>query len=247
MKKQTSLLYGIHPVKEALESGHTIDKVWIIEGHLQGQLYELMGMFRNRGIIWKQVPAVKLNSLVNGNHQGIVISLSVVDFAKIENVVDMAYEMGEDPFILVLDGITDVRNFGAIARTASCSGIHGIVVPEVGSAPIGPDAMKTSAGALMHIPVCRTQSLHHTLKYLKNAGLRIIGTSEKTANLLFEQDLSGPLAIVMGSEDTGMEKETEKMCDDFVRIPISTRGVESLNVSVATGVVVYEVIRQRTK
>ncbi len=247
MKKQTSLLYGIHPVKEALESGHTIDKVWIIEGHLQGQLYELMGMFRNRGIIWKQVPAVKLNSLVNGNHQGIVISLSVVDFAKIENVVDMAYEMGEDPFILVLDGITDVRNFGAIARTASCSGIHGIVVPEVGSAPIGPDAMKTSAGALMHIPVCRTQSLHHTLKYLKNAGLRIIGTSEKTENLLFEQDLSGPLAIVMGSEDTGMEKETEKMCDDFVRIPISTRGVESLNVSVATGVVVYEVIRQRTK
>jgi 23S rRNA (guanosine2251-2'-O)-methyltransferase len=247
MKKQTSLLYGIHPVKEALESGHTIDKVWIIEGHLQGQLYELMGMFRNRGIIWKQVPAVKLNSLVNGNHQGIVISLSVVDFAKIENVVDMAYEMGEDPFILVLDGITDVRNFGAIARTASCSGIHGIVVPEVGSAPIGPDAMKTSAGALMHIPVCRTQSLHHTLKYLKNAGLRIVGTSEKTANLLYEQDLTGPIAIVMGSEDTGMEKETEKMCDDFVRIPISTRGVESLNVSVATGVVVYEVIRQRTK
>lgn len=247
MKKQTSLLYGIHPVKEALESGHTIDKVWIIEGHLQGQLYELMGMFRNRGIIWKQVPAVKLNSLVNGNHQGIVISLSVVDFAKIENVVDMAYEMGEDPFILVLDGITDVRNFGAIARTASCSGIHGIVVPEVGSAPIGPDAMKTSAGALMHIPVCRTQSLHHTLKYLKNAGLRIIGTTEKTENVLYEQDLSGPLAIVMGSEDTGMEKETEKMCDDFVRIPISTRGVESLNVSVATGVVVYEVIRQRTK
>lgn len=247
MKKQTSLLYGIHPVKEALESGHTIDKVWIIEGHLQGQLYELMGMFRNRGIIWKQVPAVKLNTLVNGNHQGIVISLSVVDFAKIENVVDMAYEMGEDPFILVLDGITDVRNFGAIARTASCSGIHGIVVPEVGSAPIGPDAMKTSAGALMHIPVCRTQSLHHTLKYLKNAGLRIIGTTEKTENVLYEQDLSGPLAIVMGSEDTGMEKETEKMCDDFVRIPISTRGVESLNVSVATGVVVYEVIRQRTK
>jgi 23S rRNA (guanosine2251-2'-O)-methyltransferase len=171
----------------------------------------------------------------------------VVDFAKIENVVDMAYEMGEDPFILVLDGITDVRNFGAIARTASCSGIHGIVVPEVGSAPIGPDAMKTSAGALMHIPVCRTQSLHHTLKYLKNAGLRIVGTSEKTANLLYEQDLTGPIAIVMGSEDTGMEKETEKMCDDFVRIPISTRGVESLNVSVATGVVVYEVIRQRTK
>lgn len=247
MKKQTSLLYGIHPVKEALESGHTIDKVWIIEGHLQGQLYELMGMFRNRGIIWKQVPAVKLNTLVNGNHQGIVISLSVVDFAKIENVVDMAYEMGEDPFILVLDGITDVRNFGAIARTASCSGIHGIVVPEVGSAPIGPDAMKTSAGALMHIPVCRTQSLHHTLKYLKNAGLRIIGTTEKTENVLYEQDLSGPLAIVMGSEDTGMEKETEKMCDNFVRIPISTRGVESLNVSVATGVVVYEVIRQRTK
>ena len=247
MKKQTSLLYGIHPVKEALESGATIDKVWIIEGHLQGQLYELMGMFRNRGIIWKQVPAVKLNSLVKGNHQGIVISLSVVDFAKIENVVDMAYEQGEDPFILVLDGITDVRNFGAIARTASCAGIHGIVGPEVGSAPIGPDALKTSAGALMHIPVCRTQSLHHTLKYLKNAGLRVVGATEKTQNELYEQDLQGPIAIVMGSEDTGMDKETAKMCDDFVRIPISKRGVDSLNVSVATGVVVYEIIRQRTK
>jgi 23S rRNA (guanosine2251-2'-O)-methyltransferase len=245
MKKQTSLIYGIHPVKEALESGQTIDKVWLQEGHLQGQLFELMGMFRNRGIIWKQVPMVKLNSLVKGNHQGVVVSLSAVDFARIEHVVDMAYAQGEDPFVLVLDGITDVRNFGAIARTAACAGIHGIVVPEVGSAPIGPDALKTSAGALMHIPVCRTQSLHHTLKFLKNSGLKVVGATEKTDEVLFGQDLTGPVAIVMGSEDTGLDKETMKMCDAFVRIPISKKGVDSLNVSVATGVVVYEVIRQR--
>jgi 23S rRNA (guanosine2251-2'-O)-methyltransferase len=183
--------------------------------------------------------------LVSGNHQGVVVSLSVVDFAKIENVVDMAYAQGEDPFILVLDGITDVRNFGAIARTAACAGIHGIVVPETGGAPLGPDALKTSAGALMRIPVCRTQSLHHTLKFLKNSGLKIIGATEKTEDILYGQDLSGPIAVVMGSEESGLDKETMKMCDSFVRIPISKKGVDSLNVSVATGVVVYEILRQR--
>lgn len=245
--KKESFVYGIHPVIEALESGKTIDKVWIQEGQLQGQLKEILMMFRDRGIIWKQVPIEKLNSLTHGNHQGVVIALSAIDFAKLEDVVASVYEHGEDPLILVLDGITDVRNFGAIARTAACAGVHAIVVPEKGGAALGPDAVKTSAGALFKIPVCRTQSLYHTIKQLQNSGLQIVGATEKGADNLFESQLSGPLAVIMGSEESGLSADVWKLCDQKLKIPLSPNGVESLNVSVATGIFVYEVFKQRAK
>ena len=247
MKKTTSLLYGIHPVRESIESGKTIDKVWIQEGRLQGQLAELLTLFRDNRILWRQVPSEKLNSLVRGNHQGVVISLSVVDFVSLEEIVQHAFEKGEDPFVLVLDGVTDVRNFGAIARTASCAGVHGILVPELGSAPLSPDALKTSAGALLKIPVSRTNSLHHALKFLKNSGLQIYGATEKAKQNLYSATFEGPVALVMGSEDSGISNDAMKMCDDLVSIPIMKSGVESLNVSVAAGISIYEVLRQRTK
>lgn len=246
--KKESFVYGIHPVIEALESGKTIDKVWIQEGQLQGQLKDILMMLRDKGIIWKQVPVPKLNTLTNnGNHQGVVVALSAIDFAKLEDVIAMVYENGEDPLVLVLDGITDVRNFGAIARTAACAGVHAIVVPEKGGAALGPDAVKTSAGALFKIPVCRTQSMYHTVKQLQNSGLQIVGATEKGADNLFESQLSGPMAVIMGSEESGLSADVWKLCDQKLKIPLSPMGVESLNVSVATGIFVYEVFRQRAK
>jgi len=247
MKSNQSLIYGIHPVIEALESGKTIDKVWIQEGFQTGQLAEIIQLLKNRRIIWRQVPPSKLNSLVRGNHQGIVISLSSVDFARIEDVIDDAYSKGKDPFILVLDGITDVRNFGAITRTALSAGVDGIIIPETGAAPVGPDSVKTSAGALLKIPICRTNSMHHSLKHLKNSGLTIVGATEKATQGLYETDFSGPLAVVMGNEEKGISNDAFKMCDYTIKIPMAEGSIDSLNVGVATGVVIYEAFRQRLK
>jgi 23S rRNA (guanosine2251-2'-O)-methyltransferase len=244
--KNTSFIYGIHPVLEALEVGKPIDKVWIQEGQLTGQLKDILSKLYEKRILWKQVPQAKLNSLVTGAHQGIVIAISAIEFAKVEDVVAEAFEKGVDPFILVLDGVTDVRNFGAIARTAACAGIHAIVVPESGSAAINSDAVKTSAGALLKIPVCRTRSLHHTVKTLKNSGLKIAGATEKGADSFYDCDLTGPIAVIMGSEDSGLSMDTWKLCDVHFKIPLSPFGVGSLNVSVATGVAVYEALRQRS-
>lgn len=243
--KKTPFIYGIHPVLEALESGKTIDKVWVQEGILTGALKDIIFKLREKRIVWKQVPAAKLNTLVKGNHQGIVVALSEIDFARIEDIIANVYESGEDPFILVLDGVTDIRNFGAIARTAACAGIHAIVVPETGSAAINADAVKTSAGALLKIPVCRTNSMHHVLRQMKNSGLTIAGASEKGADSFYECNFTGPLAIVMGSEDTGLSSDTWKQCDILFRIPLHKSGVQSLNVSVAAGIALFEAAKQR--
>lgn len=243
--KEETFIYGIHPVLEALEAGTAIDKVWIQEGFQTGQLKDVILKLRDKGLVWKQVPTAKLNKLVTGNHQGVVISVSAVAFAKIEDVVAEVFEKGLDPFILILDGVTDVRNFGAIARTAACAGIHAIVVPETGSAAISADAVRTSAGALLKIPVCRTRSLYHTVKQLKNSGLLIAGATEKGADSFYQCDFTGPLAMVLGSEESGLSADTWKLCDILFRIPLSRFGVGSLNVSVATGVALYEAVRQR--
>jgi len=243
--KKDDFIYGIHPVMEALEAGKTIDKIWIQEGHLQGQLAELLQEFSNRKLTWKQVPHQKLNSLVRGNHQGVVVALSAIPFANLDDVVAEAFEKGEDPFILVLDGVTDVRNFGAIARTAACAGVHALLLPERGSAPLGGDSVRTSAGALFKIPVCRTQSLYHSLKGLKNSGLSLVGATEKGSQDLYEVEFSGPVAVVLGSEETGLSTDVWKLCDRHARIPLSPKGVESLNVSVACGVLLYEAVRQK--
>jgi 23S rRNA (guanosine2251-2'-O)-methyltransferase len=245
-KDKDTFIYGIHPVIEALQAGKTIDKVWIQEGSVSPTLREILGMLRDRKIIWKQVPQEKLNRLVNGTHQGIIVSLSAVEFANIEDVIQSAYDKGEDPFIIVLDGVTDIRNFGAIARTAACAGVHGIVVPEKGGAAINSDAVKTSAGALFKIPVCRVQSIYNGLKVLKNSGVRIAGATEKAEGAIFKADLTGPVAIVMGDEEKGLSSETRKLCDELFRIPLSPDGVDSLNVSVAAGVALFEVVRQRS-
>jgi 23S rRNA (guanosine2251-2'-O)-methyltransferase len=192
----------------------------------------------------QQVPVEKLNRLTLKNHQGVVAFISPIIYQKIENIIPEIFEKGETPLILVLDCITDVRNMGAIARTAECAGVQAIVVPSKGSAQINPDAVKTSAGALYKIPVCRHDNLVQTVRFLQESGLQIVCCTEKTNDFIYKPDYSAPTAIVMGSEEDGVRNEIIRIADHLAKIPMYGE-IESLNVSVATGVILYEAIRQR--
>jgi 23S rRNA (guanosine2251-2'-O)-methyltransferase len=241
-----NFIFGIRTAIEAIRSGKTIDKLLIKKG-LQGELYkELFDLIKEYGINTQTVPEQKLNRVTRKNHQGVIAFISPVPFYDIEEIVTATYEKGETPFILYLDRITDVRNFGAIVRSAECAGVHAIVVPEKGSAQINADAVKTSAGALHHIPVCKVKSGHETLHSLKQNGIMLIAATEKAANAHTAADYSGPCAIIMGSEEDGISDEILRMADDLVKIPILGK-IGSLNVSVASGIVLYEVVRQRTE
>ena len=242
--KEEGLIFGIHPVMEALRAGKEIDKVLLQSGAASPQITDLKRQLAELDIPVSYVPKEKLMQYSRINHQGLVAFLSPVDFQPIDEVLQRVFEQGEDPFLLILDRITDVRNFGAICRTAECAGVHAVIVPARGSARIGGDAVKTSAGALMHIPVGRSMNLKDTLQFLKDSGMRIVGASEKGNAQLFEAELSGPLGIIMGSEETGISPEYLKKCDAMLNIPM--RGeTSSLNVSVAAGIMLYEVVRQR--
>jgi 23S rRNA (guanosine2251-2'-O)-methyltransferase len=243
-KSSRDYIFGIRSVIEAIRAGKLIDRL-LVKREGKGALYhELIGEARNNNIPVQFVPAEKIDSVTRKNHQGVIAWLSAVEYQNIANILPSIFEKGEDPLILILDGISDVRNFGAIIRSADCMGVHAVVIPERGSARAGADAVKTSAGALLNFPVCRERSLSHTVDFLRSSGLAIAGASEKADTGLYEADLTGPLALVMGSEDRGISRELESLCDPLVRIPVSgTAG--SLNVSVAAGIILYEVSRQR--
>lgn len=237
-------IFGLRAVMEAIEAGKEIDKV-MIKSDLQGDLAaELMCMLRDHGILTRRVPVEKLNKITRKNHQGVIAILSAVTYYRLDHIVPQLYEDGMLPFIVVLDGITDVRNFGAIARTAECAGVNAIVIPERGSVSVGGDAVKTSAGALLHLPVCRERSVTGAVRFLKDNGYRIVAASEKADINYTRADYTVPTAIVMGSEDTGISPEVLKLCDTFVSIP-QFGHIGSLNVSVAAGIIMYEVVRQR--
>jgi 23S rRNA (guanosine2251-2'-O)-methyltransferase len=244
--KDNNFIFGIRTAIEAIHSGKTIDKLLLKKG-LQGELYkELLDLIKEYDINTQIVPEQKLNRVTRKNHQGVITFISPVPFYDIEEIVTSTYEKGETPFVLYLDRITDVRNFGAIVRTAECAGVHAIVVPEKGSAQINADAVKTSAGALHHVPVCKVKSGHETLHGLKQNGIKLIAATEKAANDHTTADYSGPCAIIMGSEEDGISDEILRMADELVKIPILGK-IGSLNVSVASGIVLYEVVRQRTE
>jgi 23S rRNA (guanosine2251-2'-O)-methyltransferase len=190
------------------------------------------------------VPLEKINRLTRKNHQGVFAFISPIDFHNIEDIIPALFEEGKNPLILVLDRITDVRNFGAIARTAECAGVDTILIPEQNAAAINADAIKTSAGALHKVTVCRTWNLKLALQYLKDSGIQLIGCTEKTQDNMYKPDYTPPTAIIMGSEEDGVSPEFLKMCDARAKIPMSGK-IASLNVSVATGVILYEAIRQR--
>ena len=238
------MVFGIQSVIETLKSDQQIDKLYMEKGLSNPDIQNLA--FQNRVTI-QRVPVERLDRLTRKNHQGVVCLIAQVQYVKLSNVIADVYERGEIPFFLLLDRITDVRNFGAIARTAECTGIQCIVIPGRGAAAINSDAMKTSSGALNHISVCREPELTETVKYLQESGIQVIACTEKSARDLYERttDLTGPLAIIMGSEEDGISPELLRMVDNHVKIPL-LGAVGSLNVSVATGVVLYEAVRQRS-
>lgn len=242
--ERNEYIFGIRAVIEAIEAGKEIDKVFI-KKDLQGELAaELLDLIKDHRIISQRVPVEKINRITHKNHQGVVAVLSPITYHPLDMLVPDLYERGMLPFIIVLDGITDVRNFGAIARTAECCGANALIIPERGSVSVGGDAIKTSAGALLHIPVCREHSLAGAIKYLKNNGYQIVAASEKAGINYTKADYTAPVALVMGAEDIGISPEILRMCDTTVSIPLFGK-IGSLNVSVAAGIMMYEVVRQR--
>ncbi len=242
--ERNEYIFGIRAVMEAIEAGKDIDKVYI-KKDLQGELVnELFNLIRQYGIVTQRVPIERINKITRKNHQGVIAILSAVTYHSLDNLVPQLYEDGILPFVVVLDGITDVRNFGAISRTCECVGANAIVIPERGSVTVNADAIKTSAGALHHLPVCRERNVVSAIRFLKDNGYQIVAASEKAQINYTEADYTGPIALVMGAEDVGISPETLKLCDTFVSIPMFGN-ISSLNVSVAAGVMMYEVVRQR--
>ncbi len=238
------MIFGIRAIMENILAGNEIDKLMVQKGLGNPLLKELIQTARQHNVPVVQVPVEKLNRVTRKNHQGAIAMMSSVTFASLDNIINEAYGKGEEPFLLILDRVTDVRNFGAIARSAECAGIHALVIPSRGSAAINSDAMKTSAGALGHIPVCREDNLKTTLEYLKNSGIRILACTEKTEDSLFQIDLKGPIAVLMGSEEDGISPEYLKLCDLRGKIPMAGQ-IDSLNVSVSSAIAAFEVVRQR--
>jgi len=242
--KDSNFVYGMRPVIEAIAAGKEVDKIMMQQG-LKGELVpELRKLINENNIPFQYVPVEKLNRLIRGNHQGIVCFISPIAFQPIENLLLSVYEKGETPLFVILDRITDVRNMGAIARTAACAGAHGLIIPEKGGAPVNGDAMKASAGALSSLPVHKSPNLKITIDYLKESGLRIVAASEKGKKNYYDTSFTGPLAVIMGSEEDGVSGEYLRRCDDVVSIPMRGQ-IESLNVSVAAGILLFEVVKQQ--
>lgn len=244
--EKSDYIFGIRAVIEAIESGKSIDKV-LIRKDLGGDLArELFAKIKEYGVLTQRVPAERLNRITMKNHQGVVAIVSPVTYHRLENLLPSLYEEGANPFMIVLDGLTDTRNFGAIGRTADCSGVDGIVIPERNSVSVTSDAVKTSAGALFCVPVCRERDLVSAVRMLRDSGVKVVGATEKGAQDYSEIDYTVPVAIVMGSEDTGISDEVLRLCDELAAIPM-LGNIGSLNVSVAAGVMMYEAVRQRRR
>lgn len=239
---KADFVFGINSVVETLKSEKEIDKILLLKD--MKHVEEIETLARNRGIPVQKVPQERLNRVTMKNHQGAVAFVSSVNFAQLSNVVTSVFESGETPLLLILDRITDVRNFGAICRSAECSGAHAVVLPARGAAQINGDAMKTSSGALNFIPVCRETDLMNTVKYLKNSGFQVVSCTEKGDDTVYDVDFTLPTAIIMGSEEDGISDSLIEESDYKAQIPLKGR-VESLNVSVAAGVILFEAVRQR--
>jgi 23S rRNA (guanosine2251-2'-O)-methyltransferase len=242
--EKTDMIYGTRAVIEAILAGKEIEKVMIQSGLSNDLIKELITLAREKQVPYTFVPPEKLKRLSTKNHQGVICLLSSVTYAALDNVIDKTYSEGREPFLLILDRVTDVRNFGAIARTAECAGIDAIVIGEKGNAPITSDAMKTSAGALNYLPICREKDLKKTMKLLRETGIRVIACTEKAEKNIYQVEINGPVALIVGSEEDGISNELLREADELAKVPMRGK-IGSLNVSVATGVVVYEVIRRR--
>jgi len=242
---KSELIYGTRALIEAARSGRHIEKVFVQAGVNNDLMKELVTTLKEHGIPFSWVPPEKLNRLTSKNHQGAVGYLSAIQYASMQAIIDHAYSEGRVPFFLLLDRITDVRNFGAVARTCECAGLDAIVIEETGNAPVTSDAVKTSAGALHHLPVCRVKSLKHAMKELRENGIQVVACTEKATQDIYTADLSGPTALLLGSEEDGISPALMKDADLLVKIPMKGK-IESLNVSVAAGIAIYETVRQKS-
>jgi 23S rRNA (guanosine2251-2'-O)-methyltransferase len=239
-----NLIFGTRAVIEAISAGKEIDKI-IIQKGLSNQLYsELRKAIHDLDIPIQIVPPEKINRISTKNHQGVLAFVSQITYYEVEDLLTATFEKGKTPLVLILDRVTDVRNFGAIARSADCAGVNFIIIPSRGAAQINADAVKTSAGALNRMKVCRVDNLKNTIEYLKESGLQIIACHEKTESYHFNADLTKPSAIIMGSEENGISNEYLKRSDMQVKIPM-VGNIASLNVSVAAGVILFEAVKQR--
>ncbi len=242
--EKDNLIFGLRPIIEAIRSGKEIDKL-LIQSGLKGELVsQLMGLLKQHNVVFQYVPVEKLNRLTLKNHQGVVGYISTITYQKIQDILPAIFEAGKTPLILILDRITDVRNFGAVVRTAECSGVDAIIIPVKGGAQINSDSMKTSAGALNTVPVCRENNLKETIEFLRESGLQVIACTEKTTDMYYSHDFTLPVAIIMGSEEDGVSYELLNASDALAKIPLLGE-IASLNVSVAAGVILYEAVRQR--
>jgi 23S rRNA (guanosine2251-2'-O)-methyltransferase len=242
---KNQVVYGLHAVKEALDAGKDILKVLVQKDAKAEGITQILQFCSKNQIPYQYVPKEKFYFLGDKNHQGVIAYLSSISYYNIEELVPQLIELGEDPFIMILDKITDVRNFGAIARTALCSGVNALVVPFSESAPVNEDAIKTSAGALHKIPVCREKHLKTTIEFLNQCGFATIAITEKADNTLSQTDFNGPIALIMGNEEKGISPDVLKKCTHTAKIPMDF-GVGSLNVSVAAGIAMYEALCQRS-
>ena len=237
-------IFGLHSVFEAIEAGRDIDKILVKKDLHSDMAVRLHDLARRYQIPMQRVPVEKLNRITRKNHQGVIALLSAVTYQKLEHVVPQLYEDGIQPFMLALDGVADVRNFGGMARTAECCGVNAIVIPEKGSVTVNGDAVKTSAGALNYLPVCRERNLYDAVRFLKDNGYQVVAATEKADYNYTRGNYTGPVAIVMGAENCGISPDVLKLCDTKVSIPMFGH-IGSLNVGVAAAVMMYEVVRQR--
>ena len=229
---------------EAVKAGKKFDKVLLKQGLEGAQFRELMELLKENDIQFQFVPAERLNRAVRGAHQGVLAYISQIDYVDIEQLVNNALGRSENPLLVILDGVSDVRNLGAIGRRLECAGGHGIIVPAKGGAAINADAVKASAGALMRMDTCKVSNLRVAAYYLQQSGFRLIAATEKTDNLIYDVDMTGPCAIIMGSEGKGISQSMLDLADDKAAIPMAGE-ITSLNVSVASAVLMYAAVRQR--
>lgn len=242
-KEKKDIIFGIHPVIEAIKSGQELNKIMIQRGIEKDHFKELKDVLADKEYYLQYVPIQKLNTLTAGNHQGVVAFVTPIEYQNIETLVDQWVEEEKKPCILALDRITDVRNFGAIARSAECQGVDAILIPSKGSALVTADAVRTSSGALSRIPVCKTEDLKNSLFYIQQSGYRVVACTEKSSMPLQDVNLRGAMVIVMGSEENGITSDLINMADLRTNIPM-LGNIASLNVGVATGIVLYEKMRQ---
>ena len=241
---EKEMVFGIRAIIEAIDAGKTIDKILLRRDMTSTIGKELLKKLMGTTTPVQKVPVEKLNQYTDKNHQGAIAFLSPIEFYDVETLVPTLFEAGKTPLLMVLDGVTDVRNFGAIARTCACAGADALIIGAHGSVAINGDAVKTSAGALYHLPVCKVDNLQHTLQYLRDSGFHVVAATEHARQNYTEVDMTAPAAIVMGSEEKGIYEQNLRICSHQVRIPMSGV-IESLNVSVAAGVMLYEAVRQR--